>query len=119
MRILPLALIFGTVFYAIIRYAGGHRPRVARVPLLLAWITTVALTQVDAPPTQAGRYLLASLVSTWMPFLATGLMYRALENDPWSSLQRTAAAGAVGFVTIPLTWIAGLVASCMLELGCI
>ena len=119
MGILSLALVFGTAFYAIIRYAGDHRPRIAFVPLLLAWISTVALAQLDAPPTQAGRYLLASVVSTWMPFLATGLMYGALEDDPWSPLQRTAAAGAVGFITIPLTWIVGLFASCMLELGCI
>jgi hypothetical protein len=117
--ILPLALVLGAVLYAIVRYAGGRPHRLALVFLLFAWVGAVALLQLDAPSAQTGRYLLASLASTWMPFVATGMMYRALEDDPWSPLQRMAAAGAVGLVTIPLTWIAGLFASCMLELGCI
>jgi hypothetical protein len=116
--ILPIALGFGTVLYFLVRTSGG-RHRVALVPLLLAWVGAVALLQVDAPSTQTGRWLLASLASTWIPFVATGMMYGALEDDPWSPLQRMAAAGAVGLVTIPITWIVGLLASCMLELGCI
>jgi hypothetical protein len=116
--ILPIALGFGTLGYFLIRDAGGPH-RVALVPLFLGWVTTVAVSQAEAPSSQSGQYLFASLISTWMPFVATGIMYGVLEDDPWSPLQRMFAAGAVGVVTIPLTWIAGLVASCMLELGCI
>ena len=119
MTILPLALVLGAALYGIVRYAGDRPHRVALLFLLFPWIGVVALAQLDAPSAQAGRYLFASLASTWMPFVATAMMYRALDDDPWSPLQRTAAAGAVGLVTIPVTWIAGLFASCMLELGCI
>ena len=119
MTVLPLALVLGAVLYAIVRYAGGRPHRVALVFLFFPWIGALALFQVDAPSTQTGRHLFAALASTWMPFVATAMMYHALDDDPWSPLQRMAAAGAVGLVTIPLTWIAGLFASCMLELGCI
>ena len=119
MGILALAVVAGNLAYYLARDAGvGVKP--ALISLGAAWIFVVGISQGDAPTDQRWPWLLASLVSTWVPFVASGWLHISFEDDdPWSMAQRSVAAAVVGIITIPLVAVLGVLASCRLSLGCI
>ena len=116
--VLALIVLLASAGYSIAR-EGGTTRRAAALIFLVAWLAVAAFPQMGAPSPEPVRSFLGAAAIVWIPFVATGWMHMALEDDPWSPLQRTAAAGAVGVLTIPLVWILALFLSCTLEGPCL
>ena len=118
MGLLALAVVAGNLGYYLARDAGVSR-KPALVSLIVAWLLVVLAGQLEPTSDDRWPWLLASLVSTWIPFVASGWVHMSLEDDPSSMGEGAVAAAAVGIITLPLVAIVGVFASCRLSLGCL